>query len=166
MICSVSDATPAHDDEEPADKAPDTAPGGNGGGEQKRDTTTSQDGGKRKRGADAALPLPTPVVNHVFQLGPSGERNALNPWFLRLLGKVKDNLEDTRGGFKMQNSWFDCSTNDKPVRDGHAGHQPGGGLVQPCEAAYISAIVMVSSKSRSLQESRQEVEFLALVCLP
>lgn len=124
MVCSISGAVPGAAFRKAAPEggaqgsvadAEDTGLAGNRGEEH---STVSQDSGKRKRHTSTAAR--EPVVNHVFQLGPSGERNALNPWFLRLLGKVKDNLEDTRGGFKTQNSWFDCSTNDKPVRDGHA----------------------------------------------
>ncbi|KAI1787558.1 hypothetical protein LXA43DRAFT_1028749 [Ganoderma leucocontextum] len=97
--------------------AGDTGAGDNG--EQEHTT----DSGKRKREAKAGpdtARAPLVVINHIFQLGPSGERNALNPWFLRLLGQMKDNLERFRGEFRAQNSWFDWPTEVIPTGDGHA----------------------------------------------
>lgn len=100
----------------------DSGPEGNSGKEQENDAIGSQDGGKRKRGPDTVPPKPEPepVVNHIFQLGPSGEREALNPWFLQLLGRMKQDLERSLGKFATQNSWFDWPANFEPEGDGHA----------------------------------------------
>ncbi len=92
---------------------------GEGIGGEEEPTTIPLDGSKRKRGAKPN-PAHDAVINHVFQLGPSGERNALNPWFLHLLGQMKDDLEHRRGEFKTQNSWFDWPAEVVPTGDGHA----------------------------------------------
>lgn len=91
---------------------------------QQDDMTESLDSGKRKREAKDTPdidPSSDPVVNHVFQLGPSGERVALNPWFLQMLGQMKDKLKQSLGELKTQNSWFDWSAEVMPTSDGHAG---------------------------------------------
>ncbi|KAI1787564.1 hypothetical protein LXA43DRAFT_1064286 [Ganoderma leucocontextum] len=81
------------------------------------------DRGKRKRSREAeAEHANAPVVaKHVLQLRPSGDSDALNPWFLRLLGQMKQNLEHFSGEFTTQKSWFDCPiTASDPSDDGHA----------------------------------------------
>ncbi|PIL23426.1 hypothetical protein GSI_14737 [Ganoderma sinense ZZ0214-1] len=113
IICSILGGQPTA----VLRKAEDVGRGGNRRGER---STVSQDGGKRKRGAKSSpkTAAPVAVVNHVFQLGPSGERNALNPWFLQLLGRIKNDLAGFKAEFETQNSWFDLRKN--PTGDGHA----------------------------------------------
>ncbi|KAM5534028.1 hypothetical protein V8D89_012348 [Ganoderma adspersum] len=80
---------------------------------------------KRKREpeprGDSHVPA-SPAVYNVFQLSPTGERNALNPWFLYFLGGLKEKLgpASSRGTFRTQNSWFDWPDKTRPVDDGHA----------------------------------------------